>query len=107
MARLGNVIRDRRRELGLTQDDLADDIGMTNSYIARIEVGERSPGANTLFKIAEVLQIPFEKLMALSASEHKYAKVKLSDEVDRKLCVLPLKVKLTLLEFASTLENKS
>lgn len=93
MSKLGNTIRDKRREMGLSQADLADDVLVSDSYIARIEVGERSPSPKTLSRIAEVLQIPFEKLTALSEPDIKYTKVKLSNEVDRKLCSLPLRIK--------------
>jgi ribosome-binding protein aMBF1 (putative translation factor) len=101
----GQYVRRKRRELGLSQADLADDVLVSDSYIARIEVGERSPGPKTLSRIADVLQIPLEKLTALSASESKSTRVKLSDEVDRKLCSLPLRTKLALLEFAETMEK--
>lgn len=105
MARLGSVIRNKRRDMGLTQADLADDVNVSDSYIARIEVGERSPGAKTLFRIAEVLNVPFNELTALSSSEVNYARVKLSSEVDKKLCSLPLRIKMALLEFAETMGN--
>jgi transcriptional regulator with XRE-family HTH domain len=104
MARLGNVIRNKRLKMGLLLADLADDVGVTDSYIARIEVGERSPGPKTLFRIADVLQLPFEKLTALSESEVDYPRVKLSNEVDKKFSSLPLRVKLSLLEIAETME---
>lgn len=34
---LGYLIRDKRKDMGLTQADLADDIGVSDSYIAKIE----------------------------------------------------------------------
>jgi len=100
MARLGNIIRDKRRERGLFQGDLADDLCMTDLYIARIEVGEIIPSSKKLYTISDVLQIPFDELTYLSRKEKKYRRVKLSDELDKQFCALPLKYKRELLEFA-------
>lgn len=105
MVRLGTMIRERRREMGLTQRDLADDVGVSNGYIARIEIGGRSPGAKILFKISEVLQIPSAELISLSIVDAKYAPMKFANEIDKKICSLPLKVKVALLEFAPTIEK--
>ena len=105
MVRLGAMIRERRREMGLTQKDLADDIGVSDGYIARIEIGGRSPGSKTLIKISEVLQIPLSDIFSLSIVDAKYAPLKFASELDKQLCALPLKVKTALLELAPTIER--
>ncbi|HTK11397.1 MAG TPA: cupin domain-containing protein [Ktedonobacteraceae bacterium] len=53
--RLGALIRARRRELGLTQADLAARINKSPSYISTLESGGAAPSLNTLRHIASVL----------------------------------------------------
>ena len=45
----------RRKELGLSQAELAELTGTTQSAIARLEAGGRPPRIDTLLRIAEAL----------------------------------------------------
>ncbi len=45
----------RRRELGLSQLDLARLTGTTQSAVARLEAGKRPPRIDTLLRIADAL----------------------------------------------------
>jgi DNA-binding XRE family transcriptional regulator len=49
-----------RINAGLTQDELAQSVGVTRSTIARLETGESNPTVETLKKLAGVLDIQFE-----------------------------------------------
>lgn len=49
-----------RISAGLTQDELAQSVGVTRSTIARLETGESNPTVETLKKLAGVLDIQFE-----------------------------------------------
>ena len=44
-----------RRESGLTQSELADEVGVSQSYIARVERGSLDPKLSVVSKIIEVL----------------------------------------------------
>lgn len=48
-----------RHDLNLSQQNLADKIGVAKSTIGRIETGNISPRASTLQKIADVLNVSF------------------------------------------------
>jgi ribosome-binding protein aMBF1 (putative translation factor) len=48
-------VADRRRELGLSQAELAEICGTTQSAIARLESGGRPPRIDTLLKLAHAL----------------------------------------------------
>lgn len=61
---LGDAIRARRHELGLSQERLAAEIGMDRTYLAGIERGERNPSYTNLLRIAAALRVPFSQLQA-------------------------------------------
>lgn len=50
-------IRTYRKSLGLTQEQLADLSSLSHNYIARIELGSKTPSISTLFRIAEALNV--------------------------------------------------
>lgn len=55
----GNMLRERRKELKLTQKQLAEKLGREQSYIARVENGKADIQLSTFFRIATVLGIQF------------------------------------------------
>ncbi len=59
---IGLKIRDRRKEMGLTQTELAGRIGISVSYLNLIEHNKRSIGGRLLQQVAEELEIGLEAL---------------------------------------------
>ena len=53
----GNLIRDRRQELKLTQREVAEKIGREQTYIARVEKGKTDLQLSSFFRLATVLGI--------------------------------------------------
>ena len=53
------LLRDRRKQQGLTQQQLADAVGVKRSYIARVEKGETDVQLSNFLRIATVLGIQF------------------------------------------------
>ncbi len=51
----GNLIKERRAILGLTQQDLSDYTGLSVRIIKSIEAEKGNPSLNTLEKIANIL----------------------------------------------------
>jgi ribosome-binding protein aMBF1 (putative translation factor) len=54
-AAIADRVSERRRELGLSQAELADLVETTQSAIARLESGGRPPRIDTLLRIATAL----------------------------------------------------
>ena len=54
-AAIAHDVAERRQELGLSQRELAELVGTTQSAIARLERGGRPPRIDTLLNIAEAL----------------------------------------------------
>lgn len=52
-------ISKERKKKGLSQQALAEAIGVAKSTIGRIEAGMTSPNTATLYKISSVLNVPF------------------------------------------------
>ena len=55
----GDILRERRKELKLTQKQLAQKIGKEKSGIARVEKGEVDIQLSSFFRIARALGIEF------------------------------------------------
>lgn len=53
---LGKKIQRRRKECGLTQEDVADKIGVSRAYMGYIEQGRNAPSLEVVEKIARVLK---------------------------------------------------
>jgi transcriptional regulator with XRE-family HTH domain len=57
----GNVVRDRRTELGITQKELGDLVGRARQWVVRFESGHAgSASADDLLKILDALGLKVE-----------------------------------------------
>ena len=59
---VGKRVRKIRRNLDITQEQLAEAVGITSESISNIERGKTAPSFETLEKIAEVLQVQVKEL---------------------------------------------
>ncbi len=64
--KFGQMIRDRRRQLELTQDELAHRIRTSTPYIGHIESGKRHPSDQILARMADVLGFDRRELFFLA-----------------------------------------
>ncbi|HEX5928295.1 MAG TPA: helix-turn-helix transcriptional regulator [Solirubrobacterales bacterium] len=65
MGALGKNLRAARKELGLTQEEVASRSGVQAGEISRIENGKRDPQVSTLEKIAAALEMTPGRLLDL------------------------------------------
>lgn len=61
--KLGNKIAERRVELGITQEQLANSIGKDKQFINRYENDGANPTAFVLKQLAQVLEISIDELL--------------------------------------------
>lgn len=54
--RIGQRVKGRRRELGLSQEALAHETDVTPSYLSQIEAGSRNPSLEVLYRLAVALK---------------------------------------------------
>jgi ribosome-binding protein aMBF1 (putative translation factor) len=59
------VIRDRRRELGMSQDEIAARSQLHRTYISDIERGARNLSTKNLFRLAAALEMDCSALVRL------------------------------------------
>lgn len=63
---LGKIIKKARENAGLTQEQLAEKVGVHPSYVSRIERGkEDNPTREVLRNIAKLLNVKAEDLLGL------------------------------------------
>jgi transcriptional regulator with XRE-family HTH domain len=62
--RFGKAIRRRRRELDLSQEELAERAELHRTYISNIERGELNPSLETMEKLVKALNITVSDLFA-------------------------------------------
>jgi putative transcriptional regulator len=60
--RLANRLKERRADLGLTQAELADRVGVTRKTVNTVENGIFTPSATLAIKLAQALGLSVEQL---------------------------------------------
>lgn len=60
--KFGQRIQELRKERGLTQEDLAGEVGVDRSYMGFLERGEKNATLDKIGKIAKVLHIKLKEL---------------------------------------------
>lgn len=60
---LGKRIREERIRIGLTQEQIAEKINVSTTYVGFIERGERSVTLEKLILLAECFQLPIDALL--------------------------------------------
>lgn len=61
---IGQNIRKRRDEMGITQEALAEMVGLSTSYIGAIERGEKLPKLTVFIRIANALEVSSDRLLS-------------------------------------------
>src|SRR5436305_9839293 len=60
---LGNAVRRRREEQGLSLRDVADKTGVSASTLSRIENGTGKPDADNIARLTSWLDVPLERIL--------------------------------------------
>ena len=63
MNRFGEKLRVLRKQHNLSQTELAESLSVQQSYVGKLERGERMPNVTMLRKVAELFNVSFDKLM--------------------------------------------
>ena len=63
--RFGHFVQSRRRELGITQEQLAETLGISQPAISSWERGGSSPTASALLGLLRALQLELADVVAI------------------------------------------
>lgn len=75
MPSVGERIKERRLELGWTQDQLCTKAGLSKSFLSDLENGKRSISASNLLDVARTLGVSLDYLMTGEASQDQPTEV--------------------------------
>ena len=67
----GNVIRNLRKEKGLSQEVFSGFAGLARSHLAMIENGGKQPNFETIWRIANAFELQPHELVQMIESETK------------------------------------
>ena len=80
---LGLRVKEFRKQKKLTQEKLAETIGVDNGYISKLEVGQNFPSITTLEKIADVLDVELYELFRYTNYKSKNFKEEINMIYDK------------------------
>ena len=68
---LSLIIKEIRKNIGLSQDEFASKIGLTRSNLSQIEIGRNTPSVLLLNDIANIFHIDISTIFEMINSEKK------------------------------------
>ncbi len=66
--RLGKQLQRLRTRRGMTQEQLAVHVGLSRTFVTRLELGQYDPTLNTLVRLAKTLRVSVTELLGESMS---------------------------------------
>ncbi len=64
---LAGHVRARRKKLGLTQEQFAEQAGLITNYVARLELGTSTPSMSALISLSKALDMSVSELLSMDA----------------------------------------
>jgi transcriptional regulator with XRE-family HTH domain len=95
----GSRLRKHRRRLGLTQESLAEDVGLSRTSITNIERGEQRILLHQLYTFAEKLKVSPRRILPDLSSPRV--------QIERQLEALPPQKRALILEIVRSQKLKS
>ena len=66
---IGNVLKEKRKALGVSQEEMALKIGMSRRYYGRIESNEELPSLSRLIDISKLLNMSIDQIISSEPEE--------------------------------------
>ncbi|WP_434300636.1 helix-turn-helix domain-containing protein [Corallococcus exiguus] len=67
--RIGSAAREARTQLGLTQAEVAEKLGLAHMVYSRLERGKMLPSVQTLLRMCSVLRISSDELLGIADAD--------------------------------------
>lgn len=108
MSNFNHRLRQLRQEKGISQQELADEIGLSKSSINMYERGEREPGIDTIKQISVIFNVDVDYLLGKTDTKQITTKIKykVSKSIGKNIQVLREKRDMSTQRFAELLKVK-
>jgi transcriptional regulator with XRE-family HTH domain len=73
--RFGKQLQRLRTRRGLTQEQLAVTVGLSRTFVTRLELGQHDPSLSTLVRLAKVLRVSVTELLGETMSARQWWQV--------------------------------
>ena len=107
MKSIGEMISSLRKEKGMTQNELAEKMNVTDKAVSKWERDLSCPDINTISKLADILDVSVDEL--LQAKKKEYSATKLKDIVNLifKAVALAMGIAVVILNILDKIDVKS
>ena len=107
MKTIGEMISSLRKEKGMTQNELAEKMNVTDKAVSKWERDLSCPDINTISKLADILDVSVDEL--LQAKKKEYPNTKLKDLVNLifKAISLAMGIAVVVLNILDKIDTKS
>ena len=107
MKSIGETIAYLRKEKGMTQNELAEKMNVTDKAVSKWERDLSCPDINTISKLADILDISVEELLKAKKKENSNTKLKDLINLIFKAVALAMGIAVVVLNILNQIDVKS
>lgn len=107
MKSIGETIASLRKEKGMTQNELAEKMNVTDKAVSKWERDLSCPDINTISKLADVLNVSVEELLKAKKQDYNNNKLKKLINLIFKAIALAMGVAVIVLNILNQIEVKN
>ena len=107
MKSIGETIASLRKKKGMTQNDLAEKMNVTDKAVSKWERDLSCPDINTISKLADILDVSVEELLKVKKQDYSNNKIKDLINLIFKAVAIAMGVAVVVLNILNKLDIKS
>lgn len=107
MKSIGETIASLRKKKGMTQNELAEKMNVTDKAVSKWERDLSCPDVNTISRLAEVLDTSVDELLQAKNKEYSNSKLKDLINVILKAVAIAMGIAVVVLNILDSIEIKS
>lgn len=107
MKSIGETIASLRKQKGMTQNELAEKMNVTDKAVSKWERDLSCPDINTISKLAEILDVSVEELLKAKKKENSNTKIKDLINLIFKAVALAMGIAVVVLNILNQIDIKS
>ena len=107
MKSIGEIIASLRKQKGMTQNELAEKMNVTDKAVSKWERDLSYPDINTISKLADILDVSVEELLKAKKKEDSNTKIKDLINLILKAVALAMGIAVVVLNILNQIDIKS